>query len=97
VQRLLKEKGASFVVAAGQSGSIHTAASAASAAQSRRSRAVGDIPAPIEAADMDEWRESDGPDPDSPGWPALDADGRERLEAVIAELLTAKRLLDQAR
>ena len=104
VQRLLKEKGVGFVVAVGQSGSVQTMTAAAEA------EAAADAPAgrrtarrPAEGAPLPAEPSFDqGAAPAASGRPAqavprLPPAGRRRLEAVLAELVEAKRLLDNVR
>ena len=105
VQRLLKEKGVAFVVAAGQSGSVQTVTAA--------DMDAGDEPEELAAAEPETpaRREPSGPDrPDAAqrqfSGPAagpvatmggLAKEARARLRAALAELEEAKRLLDQSR
>ena len=105
VQRLLKEKGVAFVIAAGQVGSIETVAAEA--------ESLGPTPGgePADAAADHDQAGYDGPDdgwgdamdeqPASPTRPAsptaFGLDERRLLEAALGDLLEAKRMLDQAR
>ena len=100
VQRLLKEKGAGFVIAAGQTGSVQTVTKADAAE-------VDAPPMPNGAAEptsgfetsfaADDEDRSDDPGELSPSRLQLGGDGRRLLENALSELLEAKRLLDQAR
>jgi DNA-binding transcriptional MerR regulator len=110
VQRLLKEKGVSFVVAAGQTGSVETVTAAQDDAEEgvlamrRPRRARSALPADVEAPDEgpDEGSDPMGDDPPAltpaprPVF-ALAPDRRRRMEAALSDLEEAKRLLDQAR
>jgi DNA-binding transcriptional MerR regulator len=106
VQRLLKERGVGFVVAVGQSGSMQAAA----AQRGRADTAVtiaADHAEPAAADPIGE--EGDAPAEASVATaelslapaPArvvgLSQDSRRRLEAVLSDLLEARRLLDQVR
>ena len=81
VQRLFREKGIGFVVSAGRSGTVETVAAADAPDEAPQP------PAPTpDAVEHDEGA-------DLP----VDASARARLEAVLADLMDAKRQLDQAR
>lgn len=107
VQRLLKEKGAAFVVAAGQTGSVQTVTAAPAQSQpgrQARPHPNGGRASAAAAAEEPEasegWQEeAEETDPlVAPSAPLeLDDDARRLLEAALAELLEAKRMLDQGR
>jgi DNA-binding transcriptional MerR regulator len=91
VQRLLKDKGAGFVGAAGRLGSVDMVA-----AQDEPPR----LPEPVREAVEEEMEEAEEalPRQIAPAGPSgLTPEARSRLEAVIADLLQAKRQLDQVR
>ncbi len=93
VQRLLREKGITFVSTVGQSGSVETVVEAV----------PGGVAAGMAVPD---YGDGDHDDPIEPrvgaaghgnGSAPLTAGGRRQLEAVLSQLLEAKRVLDQAR
>lgn len=101
VQRLLKEKGVAFVAAAGQGGSTTAALAAVgnAAVQDPDDRADGasELAAapPAENVELDPLDEA-YPEPSGVA-AGLHESQRELLESVLADLLAAKRMLDQAR
>jgi DNA-binding transcriptional MerR regulator len=93
VQRLLKDKGSGFAVAAARFGSVDMVAAQEEAEPPRR-------PVEQELGAEPESAAAGGEMPPSSaesGASALAPDVRSRLEAVIADLLQAKRQLDQVR
>lgn len=105
VQRLLKEKGAAFVVAAGQTGAVQTVTPASpQPARQGATRAAAEIRSMVDGAapegTPEAWSDdSEEADPlVAPSPPLeLDTDARRLLEAALADLLEAKRMLDQGR
>jgi DNA-binding transcriptional MerR regulator len=102
VQRLLKDKGAAFVAAAGEAGSVRTLAEAepsdapvARASGPSRARTSQGAAARSEATEA--GLAPAPPSPSSPVAPGVAVYNRRRMEGVLAELTEAKRLLDQAR
>ena len=110
VQRLLKEKGAAFVASFGQAGPDHAvvpvgpeeAAEAPVVAEApkvkpglRAPPVRAKAPVPADRTPAPEMRPRAAPSP-RPA-PALAVAGRRRIESVLAELIEAKRLLDQVR
>jgi DNA-binding transcriptional MerR regulator len=92
VQRLLKDKGGGFVAGAGRLGSVDMVA----AREAPPSAQAEPVRQAIEAEEAEE--ELGMPPVARPAAPSgLSPEGRGRLEAVIADLLQAKRQLDQAR
>lgn len=92
VQRLLKDKGTGFVVAAGRLGSVDLMA----ASQGTEPHRPPVEASPPEAEDEAGEPEGEKPPARSQAAPAgLPPEARSRLEAVITELLQAKRQLDQ--
>ena len=89
VQRLLKDKGAGFVGAAGRLGSVDMVASAEEPPSQAEPAREGFEGAAEEAEAV--------PPPRAAAPSGLSPEARSRLEAVIADLLQAKRQLDQAR
>ena len=85
VQRLLREKGVTFVSAVGQTGSVETVTAADAGAASSHDDAAADY---ADSGLSPAGNGAAGP---------LSADSRRQLEAVLSELLEAKRVLDQAR
>jgi DNA-binding transcriptional MerR regulator len=105
VQRLLKERGVGFVVAVGQSGSMQAAAQRGRADTAVTIAADHAEPAAAEPTgeDGDALAETSVATAELSVAPpparvvGLSQDGRRRLEAVLSDLLEAKRLLDQVR
>ncbi|MGQ7791512.1 MerR family transcriptional regulator [Faunimonas sp. B44] len=105
VQRLLKEKGIAFVIAAGQVGSIETVPaeieSPAPPPASEPADAAADRDPTEDDGRDDGWDGELGEQPAPPARPAhataFGHDERRLLEAALGDLLEAKRMLDQAR
>jgi DNA-binding transcriptional MerR regulator len=104
VQRLLKEKGVSFVVEVGQTGSVETVTAVEPEDEEDAEdlvpepRVVRRAPEPVVAADERPLGVALAP---SPGTPTptvfkLAPDRRRRMETALSDLLEAKRLLEQA-
>ncbi|MBA3519187.1 MAG: MerR family transcriptional regulator [Rhizobiales bacterium] len=112
VQRLLKEKGVAFVAAVGQTGSIQTLTAAERDVETDPDAAeppdtvpeplrdddrgvisFGSAPSETMPAAADHARST----PARPGLFGIPTEGLRRLDAALADLLEAKRLLDQAR
>ncbi|MHA1190358.1 MAG: MerR family transcriptional regulator [Alphaproteobacteria bacterium] len=91
VQRLLREKGVTFVSSVGQSGSVETVVETVSGGD-----AAG-IAAPDHGDSDDPIEPRVGATGPGNGSAPLTAGGRRQLEAVLSQLLEAKRVLDQAR
>jgi len=92
VQRLLKDKGAGFITAAGRRGSVEMVAAREEPRQ----------PEPLPDREDEEERDEAEAAPAAAiarpvGASGLTPEARSRLEAVIADLLQAKRQLDQVR
>lgn len=92
VQRLLKDKGIAFVVAVGKSGSVETV----TATEERRQPKIS---APQDEGDMFAAAEAESPAtvPAAELGEPLSAGGIKSIQSIIADLLEAKRQLDQAR
>jgi DNA-binding transcriptional MerR regulator len=98
VQRLLKEKGVGFVAAAGRSGSVETVAPSA-----EESEPFAEGAAPASAPADEDMRLSMSPARDETAAArsivaaSLGSERRRALEAALAELDEAKRILEQVR
>nr|WP_128294030.1 MerR family transcriptional regulator [Afifella aestuarii] len=101
VQRLLKEKGVRFVIAVGQSGNVETVAPAE--ADFDTERPSDEAPARAEPIREEAQDEDDELQPsllreeaEEPVSRRVDPHGRERLQAVLSDLLEARRILHDA-
>lgn len=94
VQRLLKDKGTGFVVAAGRLGFVDLVA-ASEEAEPHRLAVIE--PEPEGGEESLEFEPAKETPPSRAGPSSLPSDIRARLEGVLADLLQAKRQLDQAR
>ncbi|HEX2257605.1 MAG TPA: MerR family transcriptional regulator [Afifellaceae bacterium] len=97
VQRLLKDKGTGFVIAAGRLGSVDMVAAAGEALPEAQAPLRGEPEEPELTEAGEAEVETEAAPRAANGHPELSPEARRRLEAVIADLLQAKRQLDQAR